>query len=44
MNLSEIAILNIKCSDYCYIIRGISKNEAINSIQNTDLIEKSETL
>ena len=30
MNLSNIAILNIKGSDYCCIISGISKNEAIN--------------
>ena len=41
MNLSNIAILNIKASDYgC----GISKNEAINLMQNTDLTEKSGTL
>ena len=43
MNLSDIAILNIKCSDYCYIISLISKNEAIKLIQNADLIEKSGT-
>ena len=30
MNLSSIALLNIKGSDYCCIISGISKNEAIN--------------
>ena len=30
MNLSDITILNIKGSDYCSIISGISKNEAIN--------------
>ena len=36
MNLSNIAILNIKGSDYYCIIRGISKNEAINVMQNTD--------
>ena len=30
MNLSNIAILNIKYSDYCFIISLISKNEAIN--------------
>ena len=29
MNLSDIAILNIKGSDYCCIISGISKSEAI---------------
>ena len=30
MNLSDIAILNIKGSDYCCIISLISKNDAIN--------------
>ena len=40
MNLSDIAILNIKGSDYCCIISLISKNEAINVMQNADLIEK----
>ena len=44
MNLSDIAILNIKGSDYCCIISLISKNEAINFKQNADLTEKSETL
>ena len=36
MILSDIAILNIKDSDYCCIISLISKNEAINLIQNAD--------
>ena len=40
VNLSDIAILNIKVSDYCCIISLISKNEPINLMQNTDLIEK----
>ena len=44
MNLSDITILNIKGSDYRCIISLISKNEAINILQNADLIEKSETL
>ena len=30
MNLSNIATLNIKSADYCCIISGIRKNEAIN--------------
>ena len=30
MNLNDIAILNIKSSDYCYITSGISQNDAIN--------------
>ena len=40
MNLSDIAILNIKGSGYRCIISRISKSEAINLMQNTDLIEK----
>ena len=44
MNLSDIAISNIKGSDYRCIISGISKSEALNSIQNIDLTGKSRTL
>ena len=44
MNLSDIAILNIKDSDYRCIISLISKNEAINLTQNSDLTEKSGTV
>ena len=44
INLSDIAILNIKGSDYRFIVTGISKNEAINLMQNVDLAEKSWTL
>ena len=40
MSLSDIAILNIKSSDYSHIISRISKSEAINLIQNIDLTEK----
>ena len=43
-NLSDIAILNIKGSDYHCIISLISKNEAINLMQNGDLTEKSRIL
>ena len=46
MNLSYIAFLNIKGSDYCCIINGISRNKAINLMQNTDLteiVERSKT-
>ena len=42
MNPSDIAILNNKRTDNCSIIIGISKNEAINLIQNANLTEKSE--
>ena len=41
VNFSHIAILNIKGSDYHGIISLISKNEAINLLQNTDLIERT---
>ena len=41
MNFSDVAILNIKCADYRCIISGISKNEAINLLQNAGLTEKS---
>ena len=44
MNLSNIAILNIKGSDYCCIVSLISKNEALNLMQNADLVEKTGTL
>ena len=40
LNLSDIAILNIKSSDYCCVIRLINKKEAINLLQNADLTEK----
>ena len=41
INLRDIAILNIKGSDYLCIISLISKNEAIKLLQNADLTEKS---
>ena len=44
MNLSDIAILNIKGSDYHCIISLISKNEVIKFLQNANLAEKSGTL
>ena len=44
INLSDIAILIIKGSDYCCIISGISKNDAINLMPNVGLTEKSGTL
>ena len=43
MNLSDIAILSIKGSDYCCIISLISQNEAINLMQNADMTVKSGT-
>ena len=44
ISLNDIAILNIKGSDYCCIISLISKNEAIKLLQNADLTEKNGTL
>ena len=44
MNLTDITILNIKGSNYRCIISLISKNEAINILQNADLTEKSGTV
>ena len=40
MNLSNMAILNIECSDYRSIISGIGKNEVKNIMQNPSLTEK----
>ena len=44
MNLSDIAIFEIKNTNYCCIITGISKSEATKLLQNIDLTEKSGTL
>ena len=49
MKLSDIAILNIKIllllvgSYYCFIISLISKNKAMNLMQNPGFTEKSGT-
>ena len=40
MNLSYIAILNIKGSNYCCIITEISQSQSIKSLQNIYLTEK----
>ena len=42
VNLSDIAILNIKGSDDYCVISLISKNEAIRLIPNADLNKKVE--
>ena len=44
VTLSDIAISNIKGSDYRCVISLISKREAINLLKNTDLTEKSGTI
>ena len=35
-NLNDMAILNINNVNYCRIITGINKSEAVNLSQNTD--------
>ena len=44
MNLGDIAILNIKGSDYCCIISRISKSGAVKLLKNIDMTEKTKTL
>ena len=44
MNLGDIAILNIKGSDYCCIISRISKGGAVKLLKNIDMTEKTKTL
>ena len=43
INLSNIAILNSRVSDYCCIISLISNNGAIKLLQISDLTAKSRT-
>ena len=42
MNFSDIAILNVKGVNFPFSISGITKSEAINVMQNINLIEKTE--
>ena len=44
MNLSDTSILNIESADYCCIISRITKSEAINFMQNTNLSKTNRTL
>ena len=44
MITNNIAILNIEGSDYYCIISLISKNEAMNLMQNADMTEKGRIL
>ena len=44
ISLSNIAILNIKGSDYRCIISLVSKNVAVNLLQNADLTKNAGTL
>ena len=38
--LRNIAILNVKCVNFRCILRGISKDEAVNSLNNSVLEDK----
>ena len=40
INLDDVVILNINSVDYGFILRRISKSEAINLLQNANLSEK----
>ena len=42
MNLSDIAIISIKGSDYCCTISGNTKSEAIDLMQVIDSTKKTE--
>ena len=44
MNLSDIAIISIKGSDYCCIISGNTKSEAIDLMQVIDLTKKKRNI
>ena len=44
ISLSSVAILNMKGSDYCCIIRLISKNQAISLMKKADLTKESRAL
>ena len=39
-NLNDTTILNISIVDFCCIISGISKNEALNLFWNNESTEK----
>ena len=44
INLNDIAIRNIRGVNYCRVINGISKSEAVNLLQNADLPEENGVL
>ena len=41
INLNVSAILNINGVNYCCVINGITKSEAINLLENANLNEKN---
>ena len=44
INLDDIAALNIQGIDYCCMIKGISKSEAVNLLQNANSNKKTRIL
>ena len=44
LNLNDIASTTVKIVDYCYIIHGISKSEAIDSLENPVLDDRGYNL
>ena len=44
IKLTNIAILNIRFLDYCCIINGIMKVDAVNILQNVDLTKEEGVL
>ena len=42
MNSSDITILNINGADYCFIINGVSKNEAVHLLWKANLNKNTE--
>ena len=44
INLSNVAILNIRGVDYCCTVNGISKSDAVSVLENADLTEVGEVL
>ena len=44
IDINSTAILNIRSVNYCCIINGITKSEAISLLRNADFSEKTECL
>ena len=40
INLNDVAILIVKSADYCCVISGICKSDAVNVFENAHLTEK----
>ena len=42
IKLNNSAILNVKSANYCCVINGISKTDALNLLKNADLKMKNQ--